>query len=55
MNLAGIKYQAAMRHGDIIHVSWVLDCCAQKRLIHLQPKLVFSRKYVCSRYFYRSR
>ncbi|XP_020251503.1 DNA ligase 4, partial [Asparagus officinalis] len=34
----GIKYQAAMRQGDIIHVSWVLDCCAQKRLIHLQPK-----------------
>ncbi|KAJ6836646.1 DNA ligase 4 [Iris pallida] len=34
----GIKYQAAMRHGDIIHISWILDCCAQKRLVHLQPK-----------------
>ncbi|KAJ0984175.1 hypothetical protein J5N97_002531 [Dioscorea zingiberensis] len=34
----GIKYQAAMRHGDIIHYSWILDCCAQKRLLHLQPK-----------------
>ncbi|KAG1326863.1 DNA ligase 4 [Cocos nucifera] len=34
----GIKYQAAMRHGDIIHYSWVLDCCKQKRLLHLQPK-----------------
>ncbi|XP_073003706.1 putative DNA ligase 4 [Typha latifolia] len=34
----GIKYQAAMRHGDIIHYSWILDCCKQKRLLHLQPK-----------------
>ncbi|KAK1289638.1 DNA ligase 4 [Acorus calamus] len=34
----GIKYQAAMRYGDIIHYSWVLDCCSQKRLLHLQPK-----------------
>ncbi|CAA6662353.1 unnamed protein product [Spirodela intermedia] len=34
----GIKYRAAMRHGDIFHYSWVLDCCAQKRLLHLQPK-----------------
>ncbi|PQQ20120.1 DNA ligase 4 isoform X1 [Prunus yedoensis var. nudiflora] len=34
----GIKYQAAKRHGDIIHFSWVLDCCSQKRLLALQPK-----------------
>eukprot|EP00268_Persea_americana_P049947 TRINITY_DN5399_c0_g1_i4.p1 TRINITY_DN5399_c0_g1~~TRINITY_DN5399_c0_g1_i4.p1 ORF type:complete len:1125 (+),score=246.07 TRINITY_DN5399_c0_g1_i4:102-3377(+) len=34
----GIKYQAAMLHGDIIHYSWVLDCCSQKRLLPLQPK-----------------
>ncbi|XP_078439017.1 DNA ligase IV [Wolffia australiana] len=34
----GIKYQAAMRHGDVIHYSWILDCSAQKRLLHVQPK-----------------
>ncbi|KAK9931445.1 hypothetical protein M0R45_018720 [Rubus argutus] len=34
----GIKYQAAKRHGDIIHLSWVLDCCSQKKLLPLQPK-----------------
>ncbi|KAK8515564.1 hypothetical protein V6N12_075601 [Hibiscus sabdariffa] len=34
----GIKYQAAKRHGEIIHYSWVLDCCSQKKLIPLQPK-----------------
>ncbi|KAJ6355003.1 hypothetical protein OIU77_005573 [Salix suchowensis] len=34
----GIKYQAAKLHGDIIHYSWVLDCCLQKRLLPLQPK-----------------
>ncbi|THU64605.1 hypothetical protein C4D60_Mb01t28220 [Musa balbisiana] len=38
MNIAGIKYQAAVHHGDVIHYSWVLDCCKQKRLLHLQPK-----------------
>lgn len=37
---AGIKYQAAKLHGDIVHCSWVLDCCSQKKLIPLQPKLV---------------
>lgn len=37
--LTGIKYQAAIRHGDIIHYSWILDCCNQKRLLLLQPKL----------------
>ncbi|XP_010273583.1 PREDICTED: DNA ligase 4 isoform X1 [Nelumbo nucifera] len=34
----GIKYQAAKLHGDIIHYSWVLDCCSQKRLLQLHPK-----------------
>lgn len=34
----GIKYQAAKLRGDIIHYSWVLDCCSQKKLLHLQPK-----------------
>eukprot|EP00257_Ricinus_communis_P020694 XP_015579985.1 DNA ligase 4 isoform X1 [Ricinus communis] len=34
----GIKYQATKLHGDIIHCSWVLDCCSQKRLLPLQPK-----------------
>ncbi|PON55992.1 Ribosomal protein [Parasponia andersonii] len=34
----GIKYLAAKLHGDIVHYSWVLDCCSQKRLIPLQPK-----------------
>ncbi|KAJ4963500.1 hypothetical protein NE237_023439 [Protea cynaroides] len=34
----GIKYQAVKLRGDIIHYSWILDCCSQKRLLHLQPK-----------------
>ncbi|PRQ37144.1 putative DNA ligase (ATP) [Rosa chinensis] len=34
----GIKYQAAKRQGDVIHLSWVLDCCSQKKLLPLQPK-----------------
>ncbi|KAG0463169.1 hypothetical protein HPP92_021645 [Vanilla planifolia] len=34
----GIKYQAATRHGDVIHYSWVLDCCTQQQLVHIQPK-----------------
>ncbi|XP_030510278.1 DNA ligase 4 [Cannabis sativa] len=34
----GIKYQAAKRQGDIVHYSWVLDCCSQRKLIPLQPK-----------------
>ncbi|KAA3485976.1 DNA ligase 4 isoform X1 [Gossypium australe] len=38
MNLNRIKYQAAKLHGDIIHYSWALDCCSQKKLIPLQPK-----------------
>ncbi|KAM3760244.1 hypothetical protein ACB098_01G179200 [Castanea mollissima] len=34
----GIKYQAAKRHGVIINYSWILDCCSQKKLLHLRPK-----------------
>ncbi|KAK9097494.1 hypothetical protein Sjap_022991 [Stephania japonica] len=34
----GIKYQAAKLRGDIIHYTWVLDCCSQKRILHLHPK-----------------
>ncbi|OUZ99204.1 BRCT domain [Macleaya cordata] len=34
----GIKYEAAKLRGDVIHYSWVLDCCLQKRLLNLQPK-----------------
>ncbi|CAM0902638.1 unnamed protein product [Alopecurus aequalis] len=36
----GIKYQAAIRHGRIIHYSWVLDCSKQKHLLRLQPKYI---------------
>ncbi|KAF2935732.1 putative DNA ligase 4 [Oryza sativa Japonica Group] len=36
----GIKYQAATRQGRIIHYSWILDCCKEKRLLHLQPKYI---------------
>ncbi|KAL5214254.1 hypothetical protein ABZP36_003406 [Zizania latifolia] len=36
----GIKYQAAIRRGRIVHYSWVLDCCKEKRLLHLQPKYI---------------
>ncbi|XP_008451173.2 DNA ligase 4 isoform X1 [Cucumis melo] len=35
---AGIKYEAAKRHGDVIHYSWVLECCSQKKLLPLKPK-----------------
>ncbi|KAE9464229.1 hypothetical protein C3L33_03861, partial [Rhododendron williamsianum] len=35
---AGMKFQAAKRHGDIIHYSWLFDCCSQKKLLPLQPK-----------------
>ncbi|KAJ1378207.1 Nucleic acid-binding, OB-fold [Sesbania bispinosa] len=34
----GFKFEAAKLHGDIIHYTWVLDCCAQKKLVRLQPK-----------------
>ncbi|KAF7146971.1 hypothetical protein RHSIM_Rhsim03G0267200 [Rhododendron simsii] len=33
-----MKFQAAKRHGDIIHYSWLFDCCSQKKLVPLQPK-----------------
>uniref|UniRef100_J3M165 DNA ligase IV n=2 Tax=Oryza brachyantha TaxID=4533 RepID=J3M165_ORYBR len=36
----GIKYQAATRQGRIIHYSWILDCCKEKCLLHLQPKYI---------------
>ncbi|XP_024966232.1 DNA ligase 4 isoform X2 [Cynara cardunculus var. scolymus] len=34
----GIKFQGAKNHGDVIHYSWLLDCCSQKKLVPLQPK-----------------
>ncbi|KAL2481826.1 DNA ligase 4 [Abeliophyllum distichum] len=34
----GLKFQAAKRHGDVIHYSWLFDCCSQKKLLPLQPK-----------------
>lgn len=35
----GIKYEAVKRRGcDVIHYSWVLDCCSQKQLLPLRPK-----------------
>ncbi|KAL8480268.1 hypothetical protein ACS0TY_026986 [Phlomoides rotata] len=34
----GIKFQAAKRQGDVIHYSWLSDCCTQKQLIPLHPK-----------------
>ncbi|KAK6147415.1 hypothetical protein DH2020_018327 [Rehmannia glutinosa] len=34
----GIKFQAAKPQGDVIHYSWFADCCAQKKLLPLQPK-----------------
>nr|KYP46728.1 DNA ligase 4 [Cajanus cajan] len=34
----GFKFEAAKRHGDIIHYSWVLDSYAQKKLVCLHPK-----------------
>ncbi|CAF2331015.1 BnaA10g11190D [Brassica napus] len=35
---SGIKYQAAKRQRDVIHFSWVLDCCSRNNLLPLQPK-----------------
>ncbi|XP_030535631.1 DNA ligase 4 isoform X2 [Rhodamnia argentea] len=34
----GIKFQVAKQRKDIIHYSWVLDSCSQKKLLPLQPK-----------------
>lgn len=36
----GIRYQAAALRRDIIHQSWVTDCCSQKTLLPLRPKYV---------------
>ncbi|XP_066343762.1 putative DNA ligase 4 [Miscanthus floridulus] len=36
----GIKYQAALRQGRIIHYEWILDCCEEKHLLHLQPRYI---------------
>ncbi|KAF8670272.1 hypothetical protein HU200_050807 [Digitaria exilis] len=36
----GIKYQAAIRQGRIIHYDWILDCCKEKCPLHLQPKYI---------------
>lgn len=38
----GIKYQAAVKHGDVIHYSWVIDCCKEKTLLPLRPKYFLS-------------
>ncbi|KAL9270517.1 DNA ligase 4-like protein [Drosera capensis] len=34
----GIKYEAAKRNRDVIHYSWLLDCCSKKKILPLQPK-----------------
>ncbi|CAM6105482.1 unnamed protein product [Calypogeia fissa] len=34
----GLKYQAAIAHGDVIHFSWVIDCCTAKTLLPVTPK-----------------
>ncbi|XP_057549954.1 DNA ligase 4 [Amaranthus tricolor] len=35
----GIKFEAAKRRGcDVIHHSWVLNCCSQKQLLPLRPQ-----------------
>lgn len=36
----GIKYQAALRQGRIIRYDWILDCCKEKRRLHLQPRYI---------------
>ncbi|ONM14150.1 DNA ligase 4 [Zea mays] len=36
----GIKYQAALRQGRIIHYEWILDCCKEKHLLHLHPRYI---------------
>ncbi|ANM71015.1 DNA ligase IV [Arabidopsis thaliana] len=35
---SGIKYQAAKRQRDVIHFSWVLDCCSRNKMLPLLPK-----------------
>jgi len=34
----GLKYQAAARNGDVIHISWLLDCTSQRALLPVGPK-----------------
>ncbi|KAL2652956.1 hypothetical protein R1flu_021084 [Riccia fluitans] len=34
----GIKYIAAATHGDVIHYSWITDCCTTKTLLPVKPK-----------------
>ncbi|XP_010046929.2 DNA ligase 4 isoform X2 [Eucalyptus grandis] len=34
----GIKFQVAKQRKDIIHYSWLLDSCSQKKLLPLQPR-----------------
>ncbi|KAG0587124.1 hypothetical protein KC19_2G142100 [Ceratodon purpureus] len=34
----GLKYQAASKNGDVIHLSWLLDCVSQKALHSVGPK-----------------
>lgn len=34
----GLKYQASFMNGDVIHLSWLLDCMAQKVLLVVSPK-----------------
>ncbi|XP_023637186.1 DNA ligase 4 isoform X1 [Capsella rubella] len=35
---SGIKFQAAKRQRDVIHFSWILDCCSRNKMLPLQPK-----------------
>ncbi|XP_010545385.1 PREDICTED: DNA ligase 4 isoform X2 [Tarenaya hassleriana] len=35
---SGIKYQAAKRQRDVIHLSWLLDSCSWNKLLPLQPR-----------------
>ena len=39
---AGIKFHSAKIRGDIIHYSWLFDCCSHKKLLPLQTKSVFT-------------
>lgn len=36
--IKGLKFKAAKLRGDVIHISWVLECCSQRKLLPLQPK-----------------
>ena len=42
---AGFKYQAASKNGDVIHLSWLLDCVTQKALLSVGPKYVANSDY----------